>query len=131
MYQLILILVCWSWILRGFCVGGWTEIFNSSGLLSGSPIEPSESSFEMNFYEFWWIWMRENFSRITQNGFLLTWCSIYIVLLLSAYGDHWINSNTLLLSYFSQLLEQCLIMVLFISFKIRKKNYSNLVVFTE
>ena len=59
MYQLILILVCWSWILRGFCVGGWTEIFNSSVLLSGSPIEPSESSFEMNFYEFWWIWIFE------------------------------------------------------------------------
>ena len=86
---------------------------DNSSALSGSPIETSESVLKwifMNFGEF--EFLRENFSRITQNGFLLTWCSIYIVLLLSAYGDHWINSNTLLLSYFSQLLEQCLMMVL-------------------
>ena len=92
---------------------------DNSSALSGSPIETSESVLKwifMNFGEF--EFLRENFSRITQNGFLLTWCSIYIVLLLSAYGDHWINSNTLLLSYFSQLLEQCLMMVLITLFKI-------------
>ena len=91
---------------------------DNSSALSGSPIETSESVLKwifMNFGEF--EFLRENFSRITQNGFLLTWCSIYIVLLLSAYGDHWINSNTLLLSYFSQLLEQCLMMVLITWFK--------------
>jgi len=39
-----------AWVLCG-----WMDRdgFYSSGLLSGSPIEPSESSFEMNFYEFW------------------------------------------------------------------------------